>query len=148
VEGAPVQVDLVPCGLPGVYSLLAGGRSYELTVDGQGGECVAIVNGEPLAVAVQDALRARAVQPARLARGVEGLLTMRAPMPGLVRAVRVRPGQTVEAGETVVVLETMKMESNIAAPHRGVVREVQVAAGATVRQHQPLVVVHTGPTAA
>ena len=52
-----------------------------------------------------------------------------APMPGSVLDVRVAPGQAVAAGQTLVVLEAMKMEHHMAAPADGVVAEVRVAAG-------------------
>jgi propionyl-CoA carboxylase alpha chain len=55
-----------------------------------------------------------------------------APMPGLVLAVRVEAGQSVLAGETLVVLEAMKMEHIITAPHDGVVTDVFVSASQQV----------------
>jgi propionyl-CoA carboxylase alpha chain len=50
-------------------------------------------------------------------------------MPGVVLDVRVEPGEHVTAGQTLVVLEAMKMEHHMAAPADGVVAEVRVATG-------------------
>jgi biotin carboxyl carrier protein len=58
-----------------------------------------------------------------------GEASLEAPMPGTVVHLRVEPGATVTAGETLVVLESMKMEISIAAPRDGSVAEVLVAAG-------------------
>jgi acetyl/propionyl-CoA carboxylase alpha subunit len=58
-----------------------------------------------------------------------GEASLEAPMPGTVVQLRVEPGATVTAGETLVVLESMKMEISIAAPRDGSVAEVLVAAG-------------------
>ena len=58
-----------------------------------------------------------------------GEASLEAPMPGTVVQLRVEPGATVKAGETLVVLESMKMEISIAAPRDGSVAEVLVAAG-------------------
>jgi len=52
-----------------------------------------------------------------------------APMPGVVLDVRVEPGQAVAAGQTLVVLEAMKMEHHMAAPADGTVAEVRVVTG-------------------
>jgi propionyl-CoA carboxylase alpha chain len=61
-------------------------------------------------------------------------------VPGTVLAVLVAPGQQVSAGDTLVVLEAMKMEHRITAPRDGVVEEVRVASGDYVDAHQLLVV--------
>jgi biotin carboxyl carrier protein len=55
-----------------------------------------------------------------------------APMPGKVVSVAVGPGEEVEAGQVVVVLEAMKMETGVTAPGGGTVTAVHVAAGDTV----------------
>ncbi|RCW68218.1 urea carboxylase [Pseudorhodoferax soli] len=55
--------------------------------------------------------------------------------------VRVQVGQTVEEGEELVVLESMKMEIGLAAPQRGIVREVRVQPGSPVRAGQRVVVI-------
>ena len=65
--------------------------------------------------------------------------TVVAPMPGRVAAVPVSVGEAVVRGQTVVVLEAMKMESALAAPQPGTVAEVLVTAGQTVQQRHPLV---------
>jgi methylmalonyl-CoA carboxyltransferase small subunit len=61
------------------------------------------------------------------------------PVTGLVIKVNVKPGQTVEAGELILVLEAMKMETNVMAPHAGTVKSVHVAPGDSVKMNQVLV---------
>jgi len=54
------------------------------------------------------------------------------PIPSLIKKVNVKPGDAVAAGQTVVVLEAMKMEDEITAPYAGKVQSVEVEAGQTV----------------
>jgi propionyl-CoA carboxylase alpha chain len=65
---------------------------------------------------------------------------LHAPMPGTVLEVRVSVGDLVSKGDTLVVLEAMKMEHRIAAPHDGVVTEVLVSAGSQVENGASLLV--------
>ena len=60
-------------------------------------------------------------------------------MPGVVVAVRVKPGDAVKAGQAVIVVEAMKMQNELAVAHDGVVREVLVSERAAVAAGQPLV---------
>jgi pyruvate carboxylase subunit B len=65
---------------------------------------------------------------------------VKAPMPGLVVRLLVEPGQRVEAGAGLVVLEAMKMENQIKASAAGVVAALRVEAGQAVEKGQVLVV--------
>jgi len=62
-----------------------------------------------------------------------------APMPGLVRAVQVAEGESVEKGQTLLILEAMKMEIKVAAPQAGRVKSLKVKPGQTVERDQILV---------
>jgi len=62
-----------------------------------------------------------------------------APMPGQVRAVSVSEGDAVTKGQTLLVLEAMKMEIRVQAPFNGVVQSLTVKVGQTVEREQILV---------
>jgi acetyl-CoA carboxylase biotin carboxyl carrier protein len=68
-------------------------------------------------------------------------LELRAELMGTVWKVLKRAGETVGAGESVVILESMKMEIPVAAAQAGTVREVRVAEGAVVQEGDVLAVV-------
>ena len=70
--------------------------------------------------------------------------SLEAPMPGTVIDVRTEPGAAVAEGDTLVILESMKMELAIQAPADGIVADVFVAAGDRVAQSQPLVALDGG----
>ena len=62
----------------------------------------------------------------------------RSPVTGLVIKVNVQPGQRVKEDELVLVLEAMKMETNVTAPHAGTVKSLHVAPGDAVKVNQIL----------
>ena len=87
--------------------------------------------GDRFAVALPDPFAEGA------AEAQQGALT--APMPGIVRAVLVAPGERVEKGRALVVMEAMKMEHTIRAPADGVVEAVNCAEGAMAEAGTALV---------
>lgn len=62
-----------------------------------------------------------------------------APLPGLILRVEVKEGDSVQAGQPLLVMEAMKMENVVPAPHHGTVRKIFVAEGATVGEGESLV---------
>ncbi|MGH9056431.1 MAG: acetyl/propionyl/methylcrotonyl-CoA carboxylase subunit alpha [Acidimicrobiales bacterium] len=82
---------------------------------------------------------------AALAAGDGG--PVRSPMPGTVLAVHVAPGDQVSAGDSLVVVEAMKMEHSVTAPVDGTVSQVHVRVGEPVALDQPLAVVTAGAPA-
>ena len=67
-----------------------------------------------------------------IARPASGDGRVKAPIPGLITRVLVSPGEPVEIGQPLLVLEAMKMENEIRAPRSGRVTQINVAAGQTV----------------
>lgn len=82
-----------------------------------------------------------AAQPETRAAGpVAGQIkTCQSPVTGLVVKVNVEPGQAVAAGDLLVVLESMKMETNLTAPRDAIVKSVHAAAGDPVKMNQLLI---------
>ena len=61
-------------------------------------------------------------------------------MPGKIIEVKVSVGQAVKAGDTLLILEAMKMQNEIAAPADGTVKAVNVTAGQSVKVRESLVI--------
>lgn len=97
------------------------------------------VNGHALRVELETEL-ARRVRPAAGTARASGM-RVRAPMPGRVVKVNVRPGDSVAAGAALLSVEAMKMENELQAPGAGRVVSVNVQVGATVESDQELVVI-------
>lgn len=131
----------------GRYSLLVNGQSYEVFArrivqadEGDSQTYEIQLAGQYFLVAIEDE-RTRLLA-GTVRRGQQSnAAKIQAPMPGLVVNTLVQPGDTVSAGQTVVVLEAMKMENDLPSPISGIVKELKVTKGQTVEQGQLLVLV-------
>lgn len=137
-EGRRLEADFRRLPDGEVYSLLIGGRSYEVRVSPGASGLDVTWGAATVRVEVRHPLE-KLLQASQSAHRATHGETVAAPMPGLVVALRVKPGDRVEAGQPVVVVEAMKMQNELAARHGGVVSEVLVAERASVAAGQPLV---------
>jgi biotin carboxyl carrier protein len=124
------------------------GEIYRVRIDGRPVE--ALVRREGPAIVVEwkgrtYAFRTRDERAPRVARRREGADLARgeihAPMPGLIVELFVEPGEHVEAGQPILVVEAMKMQNALAAPLAGIVTAVPVTAGMAVDTGQLLVAI-------
>ena len=126
---------------PGVLSLIvpsAGHASHEVTCyEPAPGELAIGLGGRRVRARVSDGRRPR-TETAAQAHGDHGVV---APMPGRVVRVLVEPGEAVQSGQGLAVVEAMKMENEVASPVAGVVSEVRTAVGDSVEAGGVLVVV-------
>jgi biotin carboxyl carrier protein len=103
-----------------------------------------IVDGWRFELEVEDArladLRERATRDPELVGGGGGPLEIRAIIPGRVAAVAVAPGDVVTAGQTLLVVEAMKMQNELRTPRDGTVERVAVGVGETIDLGDLLVV--------
>ncbi len=138
LEGRRIEADLHALPDGEVYSLLVDGRSWEVRVAPDVDTLQVTVQGMTLPVAVRHPIE-KALRATERAAGAATAETVAAPMPGVVVAVRVRPGDQVIAGQALVVVEAMKMQNELTVRHAGTVSEVLVAERATGAAGQPLV---------
>ncbi|MDY3978445.1 MAG: biotin/lipoyl-containing protein [Tidjanibacter sp.] len=140
------------------YDLKINGQSYAVEIDEQQSSSTSVhvtlngnvydveVAGAPVAEtpvqSVAPKAAAKAPQSAPKAAAPQaGGTRIKSPLPGTVLAVKVAVGATVAAGQTIAVIEAMKMENNIAAERGGTVKEVLVSQGATVMEGDTLIVI-------
>lgn len=64
---------------------------------------------------------------------------IKAPMPGIILEVAVKPGDTVKEGDNLLILEAMKMENTLNSSRDGVIKSVEVSVGQTVDKNQLLI---------
>ena len=105
------------------YTITVNGVAYDVTVEEKNGGVVsapkAVEKSAPVASAPQVAAK-------------EGNVAVSAPMPGKILAVKAKEGDSVKAGDVLLVLEAMKMENDIVAPQDGVVASINVKVGDSV----------------
>lgn len=123
---------------PGVYSVLMNGRSYEARVEQSDGCLIVVIDGHRFEVEIRD--------PRRWSRhttkpGIEGRLHVTAAMPGKIVRLLVAEGDTVAAGQGLLVVEAMKMQNEIKATKKGKVTIVAVKEGSAVNAGDLLVIV-------
>ncbi len=137
-QGVERCADIAVLPEPGVYSVLLDGRSYEPRVEVTAGGLVVVIDGYRFEVDVRDPRRFSRKQSGR---GGEGVQTVAAPMPGKIVRILVAPGDAVEAGHGIVVVEAMKMQNEMKAARAGRVLTVSVKEGATVTAGEVLVTI-------
>ena len=103
-------------------------------------EIVLKVNNDKLTVKVSDELDLLLKQLGMDNLSSQKLNDIKAPMPGMVLSVLVEAGQEVQEGDTILVLEAMKMENNIKAPANKIVKEVLCEPSKAVEKNDVLIV--------
>ncbi len=145
-DGAPLAVRYEEVDRLGQVALFLGERAYAVSIEGDSTEARVTVAGHLYEVEIEDE-RERAAHDAERARSsgggdVEGV------MPGVVIKVLVAAGETVAAGQPLLILEAMKMQNEIAAPHAGKVSAVHVREGQAVASGARLVTLGPDETGA
>ena len=123
----PDAFEPVPTGKPAAVTNDAGEEVYTVSVEGKS-YTVAVANGGDISAIVpvgQAAPAASAAAPVAATGGEP----VNAPLAGNVVKVLVQPGQAVAEGESIVILEAMKMETSVSAPAAGTIVEVRVQSG-------------------
>lgn len=127
-----------------IYKVTLNGKVYEVEVEK--GEAVIQAEYEaalPAAPAAAPAAPAASAPSAAAASAAApaaqaGAGTVPSPLPGNINEVRFSAGQTVKAGDVVIILEAMKMENEIVAPKAGTLTKIHVQKGAVVNTGDPL----------
>lgn len=126
------------------YKITLKGRTYEVEVEH--GEAMLIDEYDAIAPAPAAApaaaapVAAHAAAPAAAPAAVAGT-AVTAPLPGNVLEIKVKPGESVKAGQLLVLIEAMKMENEVFAPADGVVKQILAQKGALVATGDTLLVI-------
>lgn len=114
------------------YIVSINGKNYEVEVEK--GEASIISTSTIVAPPQAVAASAAPVAAAPVAAAPTSVAgeAVKAPMPGVILAIKVNPGARVKRGDVLLILEAMKMENEITAPRDGIVAQIVAAKGASV----------------
>lgn len=135
------QLDVVDAG-DGVFHLIKDGRTFEAKVvstDFVNKSFVFNINGRPYSISLKDKFDQLVSKLGLEVVAGTKIKDVKAPMPGLVLDVSVNPGQTIEKGDKLLILEAMKMENVIKAEGEGIIKTVHIEKGAAVDKGQLLI---------
>ncbi|UOQ72522.1 biotin/lipoyl-containing protein [Hymenobacter cellulosilyticus] len=141
VNGEPFSWDLVSLG-NGHYHLLHEGRSYSaevISTDYTAKTFVLKLNGKLIELQAKDRFDLLLDKLGMSNAAASKVNELKAPMPGLIVAIRVEAGQQVKKGDPLLVLEAMKMENILKAPGDGTVGAIKVGLRDNVTKGQVLI---------
>lgn len=143
IDGQVHTVDMRRIEPLSLYSLLIDNLSYETFIEEREGEYSVVLRGKLYTVKVQEERAWQQTVPGLNPPTAEGEILIKAPLPGLVVEVLATAGQALQMGDALLVLESMKMRTDLCAPQAGVAQAVHVAAGDQVDQGQVLITIST-----
>jgi len=111
-------------------------KVFELTSEKLNSELFKVlIQGYQFEVTVRTALQEKAFKLLEISAGFHHHhMNVKAPMPGLILKVRKKVGDQVELGESVIILEAMKMENDLKAPASGIIENIFISEGSTVEK--------------
>ena len=138
LDGREMQVDAVLTRRD-VLSVLIGGKAYEIKRERTAADSHLWIGGVGYAAELRDPRSLHSRRGAAVdEKGPRKLL---APMPGKVVRVLIGEQQAVEAGQSILVVEAMKMQNEIKSPKKGTVQKIVAAEGANVNAGDVLAIV-------
>ncbi|MDX2076833.1 MAG: biotin/lipoyl-containing protein [bacterium] len=139
VNGEARYVDFLALDGGGLYSVITDKRSLQVVIEEEKSNYSIEVEGRMFEGHVFDE---RAVLLAQKRGGLGGGSgEVKSPMPGLIVAVTVEIGQPVTKGQTVVILESMKMQNELKAPVDGLIQSISVQKGQSVEKGAALIII-------
>ncbi len=141
VNGKTVCIDHQSFSQQGFHSFLINNRPFEATINPEDDETVVYHAQQQYRVKLIDEQTHRLNQMGIKTTETIGTQLIKAPMPGLVVKILVKEGDTVQKGDSLLLIEAMKMENEIKANHPGVVTGIYVSEKEAVEQGAKLMTV-------
>lgn len=141
LNGEVIQADMQPTLDPTLHSIIIDNKSHDVRIHADEGAYSVQVGGEIYEVVVEDERTHRLAGLKSSLGAMTGEAVIKAPMPGVIVDILVKEGQAVIKGDTVVVLESMKMQNEFKTPRDGTVHAIRVTKGDKVDQNAILLTI-------
>ncbi|HHY42234.1 MAG TPA: acetyl-CoA carboxylase biotin carboxyl carrier protein subunit [Thermoanaerobacterales bacterium] len=118
------------------YKITVNGQTYEVEVEEIGGTFSETTPAQPEPTPAVSKVQQPQPQPKPQAKpktsGTAGKNKITAPMPGTILSIKKKPGDKIQKGDVIMILEAMKMENEIVAPDSGTITSIDISEGASV----------------
>ena len=127
------------------YHILQDGKAYQAELEAADFNAKTMtikINGNKYEINIEDSYDLLVKQMGLSTAGTQKMSNVKAPMPGLVLDILVKPDQEVAKGDALLILEAMKMENVLKAEGDGVVKSIEVKKGTAVDKGQIIIEMH------
>jgi acetyl/propionyl-CoA carboxylase alpha subunit len=140
LDGERVIVKIEPLPQQGIFAVFLNEKPYLLSLKEKGGKFRVESEGYVYELEVT---RGLSIENSLLKtkRKVQKVCPVKSPLSGLIASVKVKPGDEVEEGEALLVIESMKMRNELKSPHRGIIREIKVKEGSSIERGAEILVI-------
>ncbi len=138
INGSPYRV-VVQNADEGIVELEVNGTPYTVELEKKKKGTVSRIQRPVTAIQQSDAAAPRAAVKRSTAKA--GQAVVECPLPGVIFDILVKEGDVVKKGQTIMILEAMKMENNIQSTADGTIKKISVEKGTTVLEGDELVVI-------
>jgi biotin carboxyl carrier protein len=126
IDGKNYHYEVIELG-ENDFALKIDNRFYEISAGKSDSEQYSLfINGKILEAVVRTGLQEKASNLIARSTDLKHKLEVKAPMPGMILKIKKNIGDTVQKGESIIILEAMKMENDIKSPFSGLIKEIQV----------------------
>jgi acetyl/propionyl-CoA carboxylase alpha subunit len=145
-EGITINQELIKMDTfqakEGVFHILVENKSYQIEIikeDYAQKQFVIKINGKPYEITAKNRLDLLLQKMGMDKLSSKKAENLKAPMPGLIVEIKVKPGQEVKKGDAILILEAMKMENILKAPTDTTIKSIKVEKGNNVEKNHILV---------
>lgn len=135
------EIDAVPADQDGNYHLLHNHKRFVIKLiesDMNGRPAKVQVNGRPFNIKIKNDLDLLIESMGLNSKSKTKVENIQAPMPGLIVNILCETGQSVAKGDSLLVMEAMKMENIIKSPGNGIIHKIFISKGQSVNKNQTL----------